>query len=46
MYDGKRVLLKIVYDAIEKIKNKSKDEPINVLMRGSIISNQQLDQEE
>ena len=31
MYDGKRgVAEKIVYDAIEKIKTKSKDEPINV----------------
>ena len=31
MYDGKRgIASKIVYDAIEKIKSKSKDEPINV----------------
>ena len=31
MYDGKRgVATKIVYDAIEKIKTKSKDEPINI----------------
>ena len=31
MYDGKRgVAAKIVYDAIEKIKSKSKDEPINI----------------
>ena len=31
MYDGKRgVAEKIVYDAIEKIKSKSKEEPINV----------------
>ena len=31
MYDGKKVTAeKIVYDAIEKIKNKSKDEPISV----------------
>ena len=31
MYDGKRgVAAKIVYDAIDKIKNKTKDEPINV----------------
>ena len=31
MYDGKRgVAAKIVYDAIDKIKDKSKDEPINV----------------
>ena len=31
MYDGKRgVAAKIVYDAIEKIKKKSKDEPINI----------------
>ena len=31
MYDGKRgVAAKIVYDAIDKIKSKSKDEPITV----------------
>ena len=31
MYHGKRVVAeKIVYDAIEKIKSKSKDEPLNV----------------
>ena len=31
MYDGKRgIASKIVYDAIEKIKSKSKDEPISV----------------
>ena len=31
MYDGKRgVAAKIVYDAIEKIKTKSKEEPLNV----------------
>ena len=31
MYDGKKgVAEKIVYDAIEKIRTKSKDEPINV----------------
>ena len=31
MYDGKRgVDSKIVYDAIEKIKTKTKDEPINI----------------
>ena len=31
MFDGKRgVAAKIVYDAIDKIKTKSKDEPINV----------------
>ena len=31
MYDGKRgVATKIVYDAIDKIKTKSKDEPINI----------------
>ncbi len=31
MYDGKKVTAeKIVYDAIEKIKTKSKDEPITV----------------
>jgi len=31
MYDGKKTIAeKIIYDAIEKIKTKSKDEPINV----------------
>ena len=31
MYDGKKTVAeKIVYDAIEKIKSKSKEEPINV----------------
>ena len=31
MYDGKKITAeKIVYDAIEKIKSKSKDEPITV----------------
>ena len=31
MYDGKKVIAeKIVYDAIDKIKTKSKDEPITV----------------
>ena len=31
MYDGKKgVATKIVYDAIEKIKTKSKEEPINI----------------
>ncbi len=31
MYDGKKTTAeKIVYDAIEKIKSKSKDEPLNV----------------
>ena len=31
MYDGKRgVATKIIYDAIEKIKTKSKDNPINI----------------
>ena len=31
MYDGKKTIAeKIVYDAIEKIKSKSKDEPINI----------------
>ena len=31
MYDGKKnVAEKIVYDAIEKIKKKSKEEPINI----------------
>ena len=31
MFDGKKgVAAKIVYDAIEKIKTKSKDEPINI----------------
>jgi len=31
MYDGKKTIAeKIVYDAIDKIKSKSKDEPLNV----------------
>ena len=31
MFDGKKVVAeKIVYDALEKIKSKSKDEPINI----------------
>ena len=31
MYDGKKTIAeKIVYEAIEKIKSKSKDEPINI----------------
>ena len=31
MYDGKRgIAAKIVYDAIDKIKSKTKDEPINI----------------
>ena len=31
MFDGKKVTAeKIVYDALEKIKTKSKDEPINI----------------
>ena len=31
MYDGKKTIAeKIVYDAIEKIKSKSKDEPITI----------------
>ena len=31
MYDGKKTIAeKIVYDAIDKLKSKSKDEPINV----------------
>ena len=31
MYDGKKTIAeKIIYDAIEKIKSKSKEEPINV----------------
>ena len=31
MYDGKKgIAEKIIYDAINKIKTKSKDEPINV----------------
>ena len=31
MYDGKKTIAeKIIYDAIEKIKSKSKDEPFNV----------------
>ena len=32
MYDGKKTIAeKIVYDAIEKIKSKSKDEPITIV---------------
>ena len=31
MYDGKKTIAeKIVYDAIDKIKTKSKEEPINI----------------
>ena len=31
MYDGKKTIAeKIIYDAMEKIKTKSKDEPINI----------------
>ena len=31
MYDGKRgIAAKIVYEAIDKIKTKTKDEPINI----------------
>ena len=31
MYDGKKTIAeKIIYDALEKIKTKSKDEPINI----------------
>ena len=31
MYDGKKTIAeKIVYDALDRIKSKSKDEPINV----------------
>ena len=31
MYDGKKTIAeKIIYEAIDKIKSKSKDEPINV----------------
>ena len=31
MYDGKKTIAeKIVYEAMEKIKTKSKDEPINI----------------
>ena len=31
MYDGKKIVAqKIIYDAIEKIKSKTKDEPINI----------------
>ena len=31
MYDGKKTIAeKIVYDALERIKSKSKDEPINI----------------
>ena len=33
MYDGKKTIAeKIIYDAIEKIKSKSKDEPLNVCL--------------
>ena len=33
MYDGKRgIAAKIVYEAIEKIKTKTKDEPINICL--------------
>ena len=33
MYDGKRgIAAKIVYDAIDKIKTKTKDEPINICL--------------
>ena len=43
MYDGKRgVAAKIVYDAIDKIKTKSKDEPIIFLMKLLTILNQLL----
>ena len=32
MYDGKKTIAeKIVYEAIDKIKTKSKDEPINII---------------
>ena len=31
MYDGKKTIAeKIIYDAIDKIKSKSKEEPINI----------------
>ena len=31
MYDGKKIVAqKIIYEAIEKIKSKTKDEPINI----------------
>jgi small subunit ribosomal protein S7 len=31
MYDGKKVVAeKIIYEAIEKIKTKTKEEPINI----------------
>ena len=33
MYDGKKTIAeKIVYDAIEKIKTKSKEEPITIFL--------------
>ena len=33
MYDGKKTVAeKIIYDAIDKIKSKSKDEPITCLL--------------
>ena len=36
MYDGKKVVAeKIVYEAIEKIKSKTKEEPINVFNEAS-----------
>ena len=38
MYDGKKTVAeKIVYDAIEKIKSKSKDDPLNIF--NTAISN-------
>ena len=38
MYDGKKTIAeKIVYDAIEKIKSKSKDDPLNIF--NTAISN-------
>ena len=40
MYDGKRgIAAKIVYDAIDKIKSKTKDEPINVFNEAINILN-------
>ena len=39
MYDGKKTIAeKIIYEAIDKIKSKSKDEPINVFNFGSEIA--------
>ena len=40
MYDGKRgIAAKIVYDAIDKIKTKTKDEPINIFNQDAWTNN-------